>query len=71
MNRISPHLQEVDMIGKLADLKESNYKNTLVLTAVVELLIEKGLITRKEVIGKAKDLESDLLHDLMRQVEQK
>jgi hypothetical protein len=69
MNRITSHLQEIDMIGKLADMKESNYKNTLLLTALVELLIDKGLFTRKEILSKARDLESDLLNDLTRQIE--
>jgi hypothetical protein len=69
MNRITSHLQEVDMIGKLADLKESNYKNTLMITALVELFIEKGWFTRKEILNKAKELESELLTDLLREVD--
>ncbi|MFV9510333.1 hypothetical protein [Tepidibacillus sp. LV47] len=56
VNKIVP---EVDLIAKLADLKEVDYKNTLVLTALIELLVEKGLITRKEVIEKEEQLEAD------------
>ncbi len=41
MNRIQSQLNEIDMIGKLADLKEEHYLNTLIMSAVVELLIEK------------------------------
>lgn len=69
MNRITSHLQEVDMIGKLADLKEANYKNTLILTALIELLIDKDILTRKEILAKASTLESDLLTDILRHVE--
>jgi hypothetical protein len=68
MNRIPSHFQEINIIGKLADMKESNYKNTLLLTALVELLIDKGLLTRKEVLSKARNLESDLLNDLSKQI---
>lgn len=51
------HLQEVDMIGKLADLKLDHYQNSLVLSAIVELLIDKGIITREELEAKAKQLD--------------
>ncbi|TCS80781.1 hypothetical protein [Tepidibacillus fermentans] len=57
---ISKMVPEVDFIGQLADLKEVDYKNMLVLTGLIELLIEKELITRKEVIEKAEQLEADL-----------
>jgi hypothetical protein len=60
MNRIHSHLSEVDLIGKLADLKEEHYKNTLVLSAVIELLIEKDLISMEEIEAKAADLDLDL-----------
>ncbi len=59
MRKISKLPQEVDIIAQLADLKEIDYKNMLILTALVELLIEKGLITRQEVLNKTKLLELD------------
>lgn len=49
MQRNLPHLDEVNMIGKLADLKESHYKVTLMVSALTELLIEKGLLSAEEV----------------------
>lgn len=52
-----PHLQEVDMIGKLADLKLDHYQNSLVLSAVIELLVEKGIFTQDELEAKAKQLD--------------
>jgi hypothetical protein len=66
MNRLNGLPAEVDMIAQLADLKEVDYKNTLVLTALVELLVEKGILTRKEVIQKARQLDVDLSVDLER-----
>jgi hypothetical protein len=55
--------QEVNMIAKLADLKESHYKNTLIITAIVELLTEKGILSRGDILAKAEQLELDLLLD--------
>ncbi|WP_442602481.1 hypothetical protein [Paenibacillus sp. KN14-4R] len=40
---------EVNLIGKLADLKEENYHNGLMLSALVELLITKNCFTREEL----------------------
>jgi len=51
---------EVDLIGQIADLKEVDYKNMLILTSLIELFISKGLITRKEVLDKANQLDADL-----------
>lgn len=59
-----PH--EVNLVAQLADLKEVDYKNMLVLTSLVELLIEKGLITRQDVLDKTNQLDADMfLQDLL------
>lgn len=52
MNRIHSHLQEVDLIGKLADLKQDHYHHVLVLGSIIELLMDKGIITREELEKK-------------------
>lgn len=70
-NRIHSHLEEIALIGKLADLKEDHYQHSLLLSAVIELLMEKGLLTAEEIAVKAQALEnqdaaavpSDLFHD--------
>lgn len=59
MNRIPSHFDEVDMIGKLADLKEEHYKNTLVLSAIIELLIERKIVTSQEITLKAAELDME------------
>ncbi|WP_248929294.1 hypothetical protein [Paenibacillus hamazuiensis] len=58
MNRVQPHLSTIDLIGKLADLKDQHYRNTLALSAVIELLIEKGCITAEEIRSKAAQLDA-------------
>ncbi len=50
-------MSEVDILYQISNLKEIDYKNTLVLTSLVELLIDKGVITRKELIHKTKELD--------------
>jgi hypothetical protein len=46
------------MIGKLADLKEEHYRNTLLVTALMDLLVEKGLLTRQEIEKKMSDIDT-------------
>jgi hypothetical protein len=60
MVRLSP-MEEVNLVAQLGDLKENHYKNTLILTALVELLAERGLIRRDEVLEKAYQLDEALL----------
>lgn len=51
-------MSEVDVLYQISKLKDIDYKNTLVLTSLVELLIEKGIITRKELINKTNELDN-------------
>jgi 5-carboxymethyl-2-hydroxymuconate isomerase len=50
-------MDEVHMIGKLADLKEEHYKHSLLLSAITELLIEKGILTAEELQARAARLD--------------
>lgn len=63
MNRIRTHMEDVNMIGKLADLKEEHYRNTLLVTALMDLLIEKGLLTRDEIEAKMLALDRIMIPD--------
>lgn len=49
--RLSP-MDEVNMVAKLADLKAEHYKQSLLLGALTELLVEKGLLTIDELQTK-------------------
>ncbi|WP_312114355.1 hypothetical protein [Brevibacillus reuszeri] len=57
-------MKEVHLIAKLADLQEVDYHNTLVLHALIELLVEKGLLTHEELTAKAHALDSQLSFQL-------
>nr|WP_106769621.1 hypothetical protein [Paenibacillus faecalis] len=52
----------VHMVAKLGDLKDENYRNTLALSTIIELLIDKGILTREEVEHKAKELDQFMSH---------
>lgn len=63
MNRIHSHMQEINWIGKLADLKEEHYRNTLLVTALMDLLIEKGVLTRSELETRMAELDRIMIPD--------
>ncbi len=52
------NLDKIDIYGKLGDLKEIDYRNTLAIATLIELLVEKGLITRQEFSQKAQSLDT-------------
>lgn len=45
--------QTVDILSQIAQLKEVDYKNTLMITSLIEVLVDKGIIARKEVFEKS------------------
>jgi hypothetical protein len=51
VRNINP-LQEVQLIGKLADIKQEQYKLHLMMGALTDLLIEKGLLSALELQEK-------------------
>ncbi|MDF2960339.1 MAG: hypothetical protein K0S39_2074 [Paenibacillus sp.] len=57
-NRISNHLEQVDLIGKLADLKTAHYQNALLVSALIELLVEKEIITAQDIASMSAHLDA-------------
>jgi hypothetical protein len=57
-NRIQSPIDDLHLIAKLADLKEDQYQTSLLLSAVTELLIDKGIITRDEIRDKTARLDA-------------
>ncbi len=58
-------LNILDIAGQLADLKDVDYRNTLAIAALIELLIEKGLFTRQEFMKKSLEMESASLTEII------
>jgi len=59
-------MNKFDLINQIANMKEIDYKNTLAITCIIELLIEKGIIDRFEVAEKAQFLEDKTLSEIKR-----
>jgi hypothetical protein len=50
--------ETIDLYAVIADMKDVDYRNTLAITTLVDLLVEKGLITRDEISGRARQLDA-------------
>lgn len=57
MNLVPSHFDEINLISKLADLKESHYLQTLLLSALIDTLIDNGFITAEQLTAKAQKLD--------------
>jgi|Deesub1362A_J573_1020465.scaffolds.fasta_scaffold04622_3 hypothetical protein len=55
---------EIDLVAQIADIKEINYKNTLAIASLIELLVEKNIIRKQEFAQKAKILEAITLSEI-------
>ena len=52
-------LTSLAVYSQIADLKETDYKTTLAITALIELLIHKNVITPQELSRIAAGLEEE------------
>lgn len=48
----------IDFVATIADMKENTYKNMLALTSLIDLLIEKGVISAQELADRARALDA-------------
>ena len=62
MNRIQSTIDELELVGKIADIKELQYQNMLLVHALIDLLEEKKIIAREDLMEAAKRLDC-LTHD--------
>ncbi|MDR3590970.1 MAG: hypothetical protein P4N41_15060 [Negativicutes bacterium] len=58
-------LNILEFAGQLADMKDVDYKNTLAVATVIELLIAKGYFTREEFAAKAAELDQASLAEII------
>lgn len=55
---------DIDIIAQISDMKNIDYRNTLAIATLIELLIEKRIITRHEFARKANGLDNMSLEEL-------
>ena len=49
---------DLDVYAQLGDLKETDYRNTLAIATIIELLVQNGIITRREFARMACRLDN-------------
>lgn len=54
-------LQEMNIAAQLADMKEVDYHNTLLISTLVELLVEKQIVNRDEILSVMRELDEEML----------
>ena len=57
-------MKDVNIVSQLGKMKETDYRNTLAIATLIELLIEKGVITKQEFSSKSYQLDNMSLEDL-------
>ncbi|MBB6674356.1 MULTISPECIES: hypothetical protein [Cohnella] len=50
----------VDFAAQLADLKDDRYRQILALSTLIEVLVDKGILTPDEIRIKAAEMEAEL-----------
>ncbi|MFD1176530.1 hypothetical protein ACFQ3W_09485 [Paenibacillus puldeungensis] len=60
MDYSSASMNEVNVLAKLADMKEEHYHQLLTLSVIMELLMEKGILSREEIEKKALEIDGFL-----------
>jgi hypothetical protein len=50
-------MNDIDMVSQIGNMKEIDYRNTLAIASVIELLIDKGILERNEIAKKARLLD--------------
>ncbi|MBS4534010.1 hypothetical protein GOQ29_00055 [Clostridium sp. D2Q-14] len=57
-------MNEIDVYSKISELKDVDYRNTLAIASIVEVLVEKGIIERNDIAKKSHLLDSMSLEEL-------
>lgn len=54
-------MEEMDIGAQLADMKEVDYHNTLMISTLIELLVEKQIVNREEILSAMRELDEEML----------
>ena len=51
-------MNNLDILSQLSDMKEIDYRNTLAIASIIEILVDRGIIDRHDIAIKARELDS-------------
>ncbi|WIV12616.1 hypothetical protein [Proteiniborus sp. MB09-C3] len=51
-------MNNIDIVAQLSNMKDVDYRNTLAIASIIEILIEKEIIKRNDIAIKARQLDS-------------
>jgi len=55
----------LDLASQVSDMKHDHYKQLLAISTLIELLVDKGLLTPDEIREKASQMEDELDRQLL------
>jgi hypothetical protein len=58
-------MQFLDLASQVSDMKHDHYRQLLAISTLIELLVEKGVITPEEISEKASQMEAELDRQLL------
>jgi hypothetical protein len=65
MKRADFGWQFLDLASQISEMKHDNYKQLLAVSTLIELLVDKGLLTPEEIRLKASEMETELNRQLL------
>lgn len=50
-------MKHINLVSQIGDMKEINYKNTLAIASIIEILLEKDIISYSDIRNKVQELD--------------
>jgi len=57
--------QFLELASRMSEMKHDHYRQLLAVSTLIELLVEKGLLTQDEIRSKASEMEAELNRQLL------
>lgn len=58
-------MQFLSLASQVSDMKHDHYRQLLAISTLIELLVEKGILTPEEISEKASQMETELDRQLL------
>jgi len=55
----------LDLASQVSEMKHDHYKQLLAISTLIELLVDKGILTPEEIRRKAAEMEAELNRQLL------